>query len=45
MALKDVNNEQNYEMFLKILKDEGEHKAFQFALDLVIWDGKIPWRQ
>jgi hypothetical protein len=45
MALEDVDNGKNYDMFLKILSEEGERKAFEFAIDTVIWDGKIPWRR
>ena len=45
MALKDVDNEKVFDTFCQILSEQGERKAFEFAIDTVIWDDKIPWRQ
>ena len=45
MALLDIDNEKVFEKFCLILREQGERKAFEFAIDTVIWDGKIPWNR
>ena len=43
-TLADIDNPENFAEFCEILTEHGERKAFEFAIDTVIWGGKIPWR-
>lgn len=42
--LSDIDNPEVFAEFCEILNKQGERKAFEFAIDTVIWGGKIPWR-